>query len=132
MKLKSVLLDFSEKACPVLHAISVPTRFAILLAIGRGETCVCQLESILGLRQAYISQHLMALQKAEILQDRRDGRHVYYRLKDESTLLLLRDAAVLSGLDPEFIDTFTTPKLDSICQSTPNALTDTTEATHSG
>src|SRR5512135_1089111 len=90
--------QFSEKIAEVLQAISPPARLAILVAIGRGEACVCHLEAILGWRQAYLSQHLMALRKADILQDRREGRFVYYRLKDERILALLRDAAALSGL----------------------------------
>src|SRR5512140_2540833 len=96
--------QFSEKIAEILQVISPSARIAILLAIGRGEACVCHLESILGWRQAYISQHLMALRKADILQDRREGRYVYYRLKDEAILALVRDTAVLSGLDPQGVD----------------------------
>ncbi|CAG1005465.1 partial Arsenic resistance transcriptional regulator ArsR1, partial [Anaerolineales bacterium] len=62
-----------------------------------GEACVCHLEAALGLRQAYISQHLMALRKADILLDRREGRYVFYRLKDASILDLVTAAAALSG-----------------------------------
>ncbi len=36
------------------------------------------MEAILGLRQAYISQQLMTLRNAGILQDRRDGWNNYY------------------------------------------------------
>lgn len=108
--------QFSEKVAEVLQAISPPARLAILLAIGRGEACVCHLESILGWRQAYISQHLMALRKAEILLDRRDGRYVYYRLKDEAILSLVRDAATLSGLDPLSVDALANPTPDPDCE----------------
>jgi ArsR family transcriptional regulator len=94
----------SEKIGAVLQAIGSPARVAILIALGRGEACVCHLESILGWRQAYISQHLMALRKAEILQDRRDGRYIYYRLTNEAILNLVRDAAHMSGFDPKNVD----------------------------
>lgn len=96
--------QLSQEIAEILQAISPPARVAILLAIGRSEACVCHLESILGWRQAYISQHLMALRKAGILQDRRDGRYVYYRLTDESILGLVWDAARLSGLDPQQVE----------------------------
>ncbi len=86
-----------------LEAISPLSRLQILLAIGKGEACVCHLEAALGLRQAYISQHLMALRKADILLDRREGRYVFYRLKSAALLDLITAAAVLSGISPETI-----------------------------
>ncbi len=108
--------QLSEKIADVLQAISPPARLAILIAIGRGEACVCHLESILGWRQAYISQHLMALRKAEILQDRRQGRYVYYRLKDMAILALVRDAATLAGLTPQSVDALANPTPGSDCE----------------
>ena len=99
----------SETIAATLQVLGSPARIAILIAIGRGEACVCHLESILGWRQAYLSQHLMALRKAEILQDRREGRYVYYRLTDEAMLALLRDAATLCGVAPESMDTLANP-----------------------
>ena len=100
---KPSIPDLSEKLAAPLHAIASPQRIAILLAIGKGEACVCHLESALGWRQAYISQHLMALRKADILQDRREGRYVYYRLKTASYLDLILDSATLSGLSAEAV-----------------------------
>jgi DNA-binding transcriptional ArsR family regulator len=70
MKKKSIP-QISEQIAAPLTAIAAPQRIAILLAIGTGEACVCHLEVALGWRQAYISQHLMALRKADILLDRR-------------------------------------------------------------
>ncbi len=100
---KSSIPDLSEKIAAPLQAIASPQRIALLLAIGKGEACVCHLESALGWRQAYISQHLMALRKADILQDRREGRYVYYRLKTASYLDLILDSATLSGLSAETV-----------------------------
>ncbi|MBI5935777.1 MAG: winged helix-turn-helix transcriptional regulator [Chloroflexi bacterium] len=100
---KSSLTKTAEQIATPLTAIASPQRVAILLAIGLGEACVCHLESALGWRQAYISQHLMALRKADILTDRREGRYVYYRLTNASLLDLLTGAATLSGLSAEAI-----------------------------
>ena len=108
--------EISDQIANVLQVLSSPARIAILIAIGRGEACVCHLESILGWRQAYISQHLMALRKAEILQDRREGRYVYYRLKDEAILALVRDAATLGGLSPQSVDALANPEPGSDCE----------------
>jgi ArsR family transcriptional regulator len=95
--------QISEQLAAPLTAIASPQRIAILLAIGKGEACVCHLEAALGWRQAYLSQHLMALRKADILQDRREGRYVYYRLKNASYLDLIIASTSLSGLSAEAI-----------------------------
>lgn len=116
MEANMTIPQIAEKIAGVLQVISPPARIAILLAIGRGEACVCHLEAILGWRQAYISQHLMALRKAEILQDRREGRYVYYRLKDEAILALARDAAALGGLAPQSVDALTNPNPGPDCE----------------
>lgn len=116
MKTNITISELSEKISEVLQVISPAARIAILLTIGRGEACVCHLEAILGWRQAYISQHLMSLRKAEILQDRREGRYVYYRLKDEAILDLLRDAAALGGLAPQSVDALTNPNPGPDCE----------------
>jgi ArsR family transcriptional regulator len=91
----------ASQIADLLGEISSPQRIAILLAIGKGEACVCHLEAKLGWRQAYISQHLMSLRRANILMDRRAGRYIYYRLSNASILDLILGAATLSGIQPE-------------------------------
>jgi len=102
---KNSLIETSEKIAASLSAIASSQRIAILIAIGNGEACVCHLETVLGWRQAYISQHLMALRKADILQDRREGRYIFYKLKNTALLNLLTNSASLYGLAPETIST---------------------------
>ncbi len=98
---KHSIPQIAESISAPLQAIGTTQRVTLLLAIGRGEACVCHLEAILGWRQAYISQHLMALRQAGILADRREGRYVYYRLTDVRYLNLLRAAGALNGVAPE-------------------------------
>lgn len=93
--------QLSEQIAAPIEAIASPQRVAILLAIGKGEACVCHLETALGWRQAYISQHLMALRKAGILEDRREGRYVFYRLKNTAYLDLISASAEVCGLSFE-------------------------------
>lgn len=116
MEANMTIPQISESVANTLQALSFPARIALLIAIGRGEACVCHLESILGWRQAYISQHFMALRKAEILQDRRQGRYVYYRLKDQAILALVRDVAALSGLNPKSMDILANPDPGPNCE----------------
>jgi DNA-binding transcriptional ArsR family regulator len=108
--------QLSKQIAAPLTAIASPQRIAILLVIGKGEACVCHLEAALGWRQAYISQHLMVLRKADLLQDRREGRFVFYRLKDTSLLDLVTASARLSGLSAEAVSMLITTQTNPSCE----------------
>lgn len=75
-----------EKISRIFRAISTPARIRILMAIGKGEACVCHLEALLDLRQAYISQQLMEIRDAGLLETRREGRYIFYRLTEPDLL----------------------------------------------
>jgi hypothetical protein len=45
-----------QAASDLPRTLSQQTQLSILMAIGEGEACVCHLDALLGLRQAYISQ----------------------------------------------------------------------------
>ena len=113
---KQPLIELSERISAPLTSIASSQRIAILLAIGMGEACVCHLETALGWRQAYISQHLMSLRKADILLDRREGRYVFYRLKDASLLDLITASARLSGLSAESVSALINTQLHPSCE----------------
>jgi DNA-binding transcriptional ArsR family regulator len=87
-----------EDLAHLLQTIGQPARLQILLAIGEGETCVCHLEATFGWRQAYLSQHLMALREAGLLEGRREGRFIHYRLSDSRLLAFVRQAAELQDV----------------------------------
>ena len=113
---KQTLPQIAEQIALPLKAIASPERVAILLAIGKGEACVCHLETELGWRQAYISQHLMALRKANILLDRRESRYVFYRLRDASLLDLITASARLSGLSVESVSGLINIQVNPSCE----------------
>ena len=81
-----------------LQIIGQSARLQILLAIGEEEPCVCHLEATFGWRQAYLSQHLMALRKAGIVVTSRQGRNIHYRLSDPRMLAIVRQVAELQGV----------------------------------
>lgn len=113
---KQPLEKISQQIAAPLEAIASPQRIAILIAIGTGEACVCHLEAALGWRQAYISQHLMTLRKADILLDRRSGRYIFYRLKDVSLLDLIAASARLSGLSAESVFALINTQVNPSCE----------------
>ncbi|MBI5352690.1 MAG: helix-turn-helix transcriptional regulator [Chloroflexi bacterium] len=82
----------------LFETISPLARLEILLNIGSGEACVCHLETRLGYRQAYISQHLMALRQAGLLDSRREGKYIFHRLAKPEILDLLKEAAHISNV----------------------------------
>jgi DNA-binding transcriptional ArsR family regulator len=87
-----------DQVSTLFQAIAPTARMQILLAIGDEAPCVCHLEATFNWRQAYLSQHLMALRKAGVLVADRDGRNIHYRLSDPRLLDLIRQAADLQGV----------------------------------
>lgn len=59
------------------------TRLRILSALSLGELCVCDLCVLLGMKQPAISHQLRTLKQARIVRPRRDGKVVFYSLRDE-------------------------------------------------
>jgi ArsR family transcriptional regulator len=88
----------------LLQVLGSETRLEILHAIGTGEACVCHLEALLGYRQAYISQQLMALREAGLLDTRREGKYIFYRLASPEVLEMIRSAGRLAGVDYSILE----------------------------
>jgi ArsR family transcriptional regulator len=65
------------------HALADETRLRIVERLCSGEQCVCDLTDSLQTGQSRLSFHLKTLKDAGILNDRRDGRWVYYSLNAE-------------------------------------------------
>ena len=55
----------------------------LLLIVHETELCVCELTEALGEIQPKISRHLALLKKGGVIQDRRQGQWIYYRLSPE-------------------------------------------------
>ena len=94
----------NERLSQIFKAMSTPARLQILMAIGKGEACVCHLEALLALRQAYISQQLMDMRDAALVDTRREGRYIYYRLTEPQLLDRLLDIGKLFGIVIKEID----------------------------
>ncbi len=84
----------------LLRLLAHPTRLAVLQILRSDEECVCHMEAILGLRQAYLSQQLAVLREAGMVADRRDGWNIYYRLADPRLIPLLDALASATGAEP--------------------------------
>ena len=60
-----------------------PARLRILAMLAEGELCVCQMTAVLELAPSTVSQHLSVLSRGGLLADRKEGKLVFYRLRDD-------------------------------------------------
>jgi len=91
-------LTDEEKISALFDQLSLPARIQILLVIREQPACVCHLVAALGLRQAAISQHLMALREAGLVSIQRKRRFIYYSLADKRLIKLIEQAAAIAGI----------------------------------
>jgi DNA-binding transcriptional ArsR family regulator len=65
-------------------ALADRSRIRILKLLEGGELCVCQITAVMDLAPATVSKHLSLLKTAGLLQQRRDGRWIHYRLAERA------------------------------------------------
>jgi len=66
------------------HALSDETRLEVVELLTHGERCVCELQEAVGAAQSRLSFHLKVLRDAGLVNDRRQGRWVYYSLRADA------------------------------------------------
>lgn len=87
--------DFSfdfEKADFVaqqLKVLSNPDRLKILCVLKDGEIAVQQIEALTQILQPTLSQQLTVLRQADLVQTRREGKQIFYSIKQVKTLKLM-------------------------------------------
>jgi ArsR family transcriptional regulator len=70
-----------EKQAEVAKAIAHPLRIAIIDFLKDGEQCVCDIAECVGSERSNVSRHLSVMVAAGVLQYRKEGLKVIYRLK---------------------------------------------------
>ncbi len=75
----------AQKASAYLKALAHEGRLMILCHLITGERSVGQLEDLLQMRQAAVSQMLARLREEQLVSTRREGKTIYYTLSDEKT-----------------------------------------------
>jgi DNA-binding transcriptional ArsR family regulator len=89
--------DPYDQQAQILKVLTHPARLAILDILRDGEHCVCHMEAHLGYRQAYLSQQIAVLREAGLIQDRRDGWNIFYRVTDPRIYVILDAVQVVTG-----------------------------------
>ncbi|MEX0649789.1 MAG: metalloregulator ArsR/SmtB family transcription factor [Candidatus Andersenbacteria bacterium] len=81
----------------LLKALAQPRRLEIINLLQNQELSVTEMQEMLALPQANLSQHLQVLRKQGVVIDRRDGKQIFYRLAHKNFLKanhLLRDVLI--------------------------------------
>ncbi|MGO4558138.1 ArsR/SmtB family transcription factor [Mesorhizobium sp. 2RAF21] len=83
------LIPASGKAAELLRSLSHPQRLLVLCALGNEERSVAELRELLGIDQVPMSQQLMRLRADGLVEARRDGTTVYYRIARPEVLTVI-------------------------------------------
>lgn len=79
----------AAQAVALLKALSHPDRLILLCQLSQGEFCVGELEQKLGIHQPSLSQQLGILRQDGLVETRRDGKQMYYRIASDDALAVL-------------------------------------------
>jgi DNA-binding transcriptional ArsR family regulator len=80
----------AAEVAELFRSFSDTSRVRILSALAEREYNVTQLALAIGISESGISHHMRGLRQMKIVQSRRDGKEVYYRVEDEHILALFQ------------------------------------------
>jgi ArsR family transcriptional regulator len=86
-----------EADLAVFKACADATRLRILLLLGEGQLCVCEIVDVLDMPQGKVSRHLAVLRRAGLVDDERRGTWIHYSLSKPRTSLDRRLRTWLKG-----------------------------------
>ena len=80
----------SEKVAALLKQLSHPQRLLILCSMAEGERSVGEIEAACGASQSAVSQFLKAMRLEGLVDSRREGKQVFYRIVDKKVHRLMK------------------------------------------
>ncbi|TDP11881.1 ArsR family transcriptional regulator [Roseateles asaccharophilus] len=83
------LREAAAQAVSALKLLANEDRLLLLCQLSQGEACVSDLEGRLGIRQPTLSQQLGVLRNEGVVETRREGKNIYYRVASPELLQLL-------------------------------------------
>jgi ArsR family transcriptional regulator len=86
---KDVHPDTLNRSAEVIRTLGHAERLKIVEVLEHGEATVTEIQEALDLPQATVSQHLARMRGCGIVQNRRDGVHVYYRIHEPKVYNIL-------------------------------------------
>ena len=88
------------RAAALFRAFGDPSRLRLLHVLAHDEWCVGELATHSGTKMSTLSQQLRVLYSERIVERRRDGKHIYYRLADDHVRELVSAALAHAGEAP--------------------------------
>ncbi|WP_180183576.1 helix-turn-helix transcriptional regulator [Acinetobacter sp. YH01020] len=85
----TTMRDSAELVVGVLKSLANTDRLLILCHLAQQELNVSQIEEITDIKQPTLSQQLMMLRKSDVVTTRRDGKQIYYSIKDANLVQVL-------------------------------------------
>jgi ArsR family transcriptional regulator len=79
---QSALQKIFQMQCEICKALAHPLRLAIVDRLDAGDTAASDLVADLGVSKANLSKHMSLLAHGGIVESRREGRQIFYRLAD--------------------------------------------------
>ncbi len=76
-------------------ALADENRIRAVMMLRHGELCMCQIIAMLGLAPSTVSKHMSILRQARLVDGRKEGRWMYYRLPGRSASKAVRQAVRL-------------------------------------
>lgn len=73
--------ELFEQRAGIMRALAHPSRLMMVDELSRGERCVCELTDLVGADISTVSKHLLVLREAGIVDCRKEGVQVFYRLR---------------------------------------------------
>ena len=95
-----------RKLMAITKALADENRTRVAMFLRGGELCVCQIVEILALAPSTVSKHLDILHQAGLVESRKQGRWIYYRLRDEPSVAVQAAMAMLCvslAKDPQIV-----------------------------
>ncbi|MDC0832468.1 ArsR family transcriptional regulator [Leptolyngbya valderiana BDU 20041] len=86
-------VDKAQRMAEFFSCLGDPNRLRILSVLALGDQCVCDLAAVVNMSESAVSHQLRTLRAHRIVGYRRQGRNVFYYLKDHHVLNLYRDVA---------------------------------------
>jgi DNA-binding transcriptional ArsR family regulator len=84
------IIEKCDEVSAVLKSLSHPVRLKVLCRVLDGESSVNELTEFCGIAQSAMSQFLIRMRGEGLLESRKEGTHVFYRIADSRTKKLLR------------------------------------------
>ena len=78
------------KATAMLRVLANEDRLLLLCQLTEGEKNVTELEALLDIHQPTLSQQLGVLRREGLVETRREGKNIYYQVRDRKELTLLQ------------------------------------------